>query len=171
MRISQILILLFQLASVILTKNLSETLLFCAQKRFDVTSISKYTSASIMPNSNQQITPSATTIIITETVASDIQATATPVYFSTPTPIVIVVPSGPTLTPTLIPFPTLNFLPTEDGLNGEIQAIKHQSTTLEVLKNGELFNWGRIIQLWPFGVLTVIWIVLGIWFLASEKIE
>jgi hypothetical protein len=154
-----------------MTKSLSESFLIDAQKWFDGANNSEYSSASIMPNINQQITHSEKTIVNTETIISEVQATATPVYVSTPTPIVIVVPAGPTPTPTLIPFPTLNFLPKEEGLNGDIQAVQYQSTTLEELKNGIHFNWRKIIQLWPFGVLAVIWIVLGIWFLASEKIE
>jgi hypothetical protein len=171
MKVTQLLILFFQLTSVIFSRNLSNSDLFDAQKRLDVGNMSEYSSASIMPNINQQIAHSVTAIVNTETITSEMQATATPVYVSTPTPIVIVVPAGPTPTPTLIPFPTLNFFPTEEGISGEIQALQHQSTTLEELKTGVLFNWGKIIQLWPFGVLAVIWIVLGVWFLASEKIE
>ena len=67
MRITLLLILLFQLASVILTKNLADAFMFDAEKRFDVVNISKQSSASIMPDINQQITPSETLLGYTET--------------------------------------------------------------------------------------------------------
>ena len=97
------------------------------------------------------------------------QSTATRIDISTTTPIIIIVPGGATPTPTLIPFPTLAFNPSELEASGQLLVIQYEPNTLATIKNGANFPWRELLQLWPIGVLAGIWIILGVWFLISQK--
>jgi hypothetical protein len=93
--------------------------------------------------------------------------TPTPVSISTPTPII---PTAiPTVTPTLIPFPTLDFLSTRESVVGEFLSIQYEEKTLEILKHGISFKPQNFLRLLPLGILLVAWLLIGVWFLFTQK--
>jgi len=113
--------------------------------------------------------PSFTPTILLTHSPTQPQATPTPVMIDTPTPILAVTKDTPTITRTLIPLSTLEFLLTKANSDDELQAIQFEPGQLEAIKNGSSIDRKNIYRFLLLGLILLIWAILGAWFLFLQK--
>jgi hypothetical protein len=113
--------------------------------------------------------PSFTPIISLTHSPTQPQASPTPIMIDTPTPTMAVTKDTPTITSTLFPLTTLEFLLTKANSSAELQAIQYEPGELETIKNGTLIDCKNIYRFLMLGLILLIWVILGAWFLFLQK--
>jgi len=79
-------------------------------------------------------------------------------------------PPGLTATATLIPLPTITLQFPKATETGFLLMARRQPGSQDLSKQEEISGLPRLKRLWPFILLFMIWIVLGVWFIFSQLI-
>ena len=77
---------------------------------------------------------------------------------------------GLTATATIIPLPTTTLQFPKATETGFLLMARRQPGSQDLLKQEGIAGLRRFRRLWPFVLLFVIWIVLGVWFMLSQLI-
>jgi len=93
--------------------------------------------------------------------------TATPALLETPLPVhtVEITP----VTPTLIPLPTIKFKPLRITETPGLFTFDHSAGSLVVTKQKTQKASDLILRFWPIGLVFLIWLIIGIWFLITQR--
>ncbi len=122
------------------------------------------------------LSPTSSGISPTETPTSS--ATQTPTMFPSPTESFTTTPEQATLippmagfthTPTLIPFPSVTFFyPTPNPLRTLLASFRQPD--LPAIQKEEAIPWqSRFWRFWPLCLLGSLWLILGVWFVISQR--
>ncbi len=121
------------------------------------------------PSLSPTLTPTSQIQPPTITMAKVASATATAP--ETQTPAVAGTPDIHSATPTLIPFPSVTFQFPEARTTERLLALRHAPEASFLPKQSDPPLWKGLVKLWPLALLVVIWAILAVWLVVSQRLS